>query len=201
MFNCGFYASPSYKTVLTKTDVDYIKINDNKVIKNNEKTPIKSFTLSFEKSDPNEFIFIPNPVLFILNPNEPRFKYGYFAFMMVRIIETEDGNKNDAVIGYSQNPFFSTFYRNKHEDKLKEWQLYIILGPFVLKKTCISCCTDWLKKTRGINSKRIRAEELKTNYNIDLYSSNKLEEKELDKLILETLPKQFILEYEKMKNQ
>jgi hypothetical protein len=203
MLNCGFYTIPSYQTTLNKINVDSIKINDNTIVKNNEINQIKSYTLSFENTD--NFIFIPNTNLFMLNPDEPKFKYGYFAFMMVRIVENEEEKKNDAIIGYSQNPFFSTFYHNKNsvKDKLndKEWQLYIILGPFILKKTCINCCTDWLRKTRGINSKRIRAEELKVNYNIDLYSSNKIEEKELDKLISEILPKSFRTEYKKMKNQ
>jgi hypothetical protein len=203
MFDCGFYTNPSHKTVLCErirnnTD-SHIKVNENNT------TSIKSYTLSYEKSDKNdELIFIPNNILFILNPNEDRFKYGYFAFMMVRILENEDEKKNDAIIGYSQNPFFSTFYRNKQsvKEKIKcngkEWQLYIILGPFILKKTCINCCTDWLMKTRGINSKKNRADKLKIDYNTDLYSSNKLEKEELDKLVIETLPDTFITEYEKL---
>ena len=211
MFDCGFYTIPTYKTVLTNNkNIDSIKVNNNKIITQNENNSIKSYTLSYEKIDKkvnyddNDFIFIPNNILFILNPNEDKFKYGYFAFMMVRILENEIERKNDAIIGYSQNPFFSTFYRNKQsvKEKIKfhgkEWQLYIILGPFILKKTCKNCCTDWLMKTRGINSKENRADELQLSYNTDLYSSTKLDKEELDKLVKETLPDTFIVEYKKL---
>lgn len=215
MFDCGFYTLPSYKTVLFHNkDLNYIKLINNKIIKKNENISIKSYTYYNDKIvlnntdkdedvDETKFIFIPNNILFILNKNESKFKYGYFAFMMIRVIENDEEKKNDAIIGYSQNPFFSTFYRNKQSkrDKVKlndkEWQLSIILGPFLLKKICINCCTDWLKKTRGINSKKIRAEKLKIKYNIDIYTSNTLEKKELDKIVNETLPNTFILEYEK----
>lgn len=193
MVSSGFYVKPTYKTVINFTDSN----------ENNDNNTVISFTLSYEKDD--SFVFLPNQFLNFMNPDEEKFKYGYFAFMMVKIVEGSV-KKNDAIICYSQNPFYSVFNHNNFPKRKRKvnndkWKLSIILGPFLLKNNCINCCKDWLKKTRGINSKKNRAKKLKLNYGTDIYVSDKIVKEDLEILISNVLPNIFWNEYVKLMNK
>lgn len=154
--------------------------NENELVLNNEK--------------PKELVFIVSKFYNFINPYG-KLKGDYFAFMIIRIIHNRnESEKNDALIGYSENPFYSTLIHNKLKNGKdligKEWKLSIILGPFILKKNCIECCQGWLYGTRGIASKQIRAYELQKNYGVNFYTSEFSNFSHLENLI-KKLPKKY----------
>lgn len=203
MSKCGYFIYPTYETIITTNEE--IKSKE----ENNNNT--KSFSIFIKNnSDKNNNnkrkpLFLSNKFLNFLNPNEKKFNYGFYAFMLIRVIDGKD-KKNDAIIGYSQNPIYSTYIHNKQKsikeqqlpDKYSEWELKIILGNFILKKACQQCCIEWLEKTRGIDSKTQKAKYLKNKYNVDLYSNESYSKKDLQDYMIKNLPKKFVLEYNKL---
>lgn len=157
MFSCGHYVQIDNKLKYTLN-------------KKNDKTI--RLTLSFEKDE--KFLFIPNKILNILNPNDNRLQYGYYAFMLTRVINDGYEKRNDAVIGFSQNPILSTYLHNINktlkEKKINmEWELSRIIGPFRLREACIDCCNKWQDATRGIPSKENKSEILQEIHDMSLY--------------------------------
>jgi len=180
---CGYLVYPTH-------EVNYSN-NSNK----------NAFTISIKEKGREEEkpIFLSNFFLKLLLPEKEIFNNGYYAFMMIRIIKNTGEKKNDAVIGYSKNPFFSTYKQNQNSNKkinYNEWKLTTILGPFLLKKICISCCDEWLKSTRGIKSKKEKANNLQKSYDVKLYSSDNFNKEEIEKFIKYHLPEKYLTEYQ-----
>lgn len=136
------------------------------------------------------------------------FKGVYYAFLMSH---TLTGKKKDTNIGVSKNPIFSVMAHNnqalvnnnnqqpksnikKREDfpviydkdtasAAPSWKLDTVIGPFLRRKEAISCCHQWVKKTRGTTSKREKAPILAKHYGSDLYSSQVNITKPLDRYL------------------
>ena len=160
METCGYFVLSSYTL---RYDIDKNpNLNNNVNISNNNNNSI-SLTLSFEKNE--KFVFVPNKILNIINPNESKFDCGYYAFMLTREIDDGKDKKNDAIIGLSQNPILSA-YKYK-----MNWELSTIIGPFELRPECEDCCNKWQKETRGIVSKKNRSLLLKKKYKKSLYTN------------------------------
>jgi hypothetical protein len=184
---CGYLVYPTHELIST-----YSSSSSN------------TFTISLKEKrqeNDNQPIFLSNFFLKLLIPEKEHFNNGFYAFMMIRIIKNTGEKKNDAVIGYSTNPFFSTYKQNQNSNKkinINEWKLTTILGPFPLKKICIQCCDEWLKSTRGIKSKKDKANNLQEYYNhlnVKLYSSDNFNKEEIENFIKHHLPEKYYNEY------
>ena len=99
-----------------------------------------------------------------------------FCFLLTHHLP---GKKKDTHIGYSHNPLRSLFVYNNRLVYNKDtriaagnWQLSTVLGSFYLTETCESCCTQWVKGTRGIDSKKRKARQLMMQYNVDCFTTD-----------------------------
>lgn len=66
------------------------------------------------------------------------------------------------------------------------WILDTALGPFFTQRRAIECCQEWLRRTRGISSKRKKAYVLAKRYQCQLYSSRLPIQKPLMNYLSET---------------
>lgn len=98
----------------------------------------------------------------------------YFAFLMSHSLKNK---KKDTNIGFSKNPIHSLYLHNGQHIVNKNtssaaphWILDIILGPFSTERQAMDCCNEWVSKTRGRESKRLKAYTLYKKYGVNLYS-------------------------------
>jgi len=199
-----FLKGKEFQTHEISTFLFYFKTpNQNQIIIKEEEEEEKEEKKKIVEK-PKELVFILSKCYNFINPFE-KLKGDYFAFMIIRVIHNyNELEKNDALIGYSENPIYSTFIHNKLKSGKdlngKEWKLSIILGPFILKKNCIECCQCWLYGTRGIASKQIRAYELKKNYGVNYYTSEFEDFNHLENLI-KKLPRKYFDTFNMIKKE
>ena len=207
----GYYVYPNHKI---ESEIIENPLNNNNNNNNNKGKIIQTniiSTISFyykdkkEPEDKKELVFVINKFFNLINPYA-KYQGEYFAFMVIRIIhDLNELEKNDAMIGYSQNPFYSTFLYNKLKtvkDLIllngREWKLSIILGPFTLQKNCIDCCRSWVMGTRGIPSKQFRALELQKEYGVNYFTSDYQNVDVLESLV-KKLPKKYYETFNQLK--
>lgn len=120
----------------------------------------------------NHVIMIPKYNFFMLQHRI--FPGSYFAFLMSHSLKNK---KKDTNIGFSKNPIYSLYLHNGQHIVNKNtssaapyWILDTILGPFSTEKQAMCCCNEWVSKTRGRESKRLKAYSLYKKYGVNLYS-------------------------------
>jgi hypothetical protein len=195
----GYYVYPTH---IIESEIIENTVNNNnkgKIVQTNIISTISFYykDKKKEETDKKELVFVINKFFNLINPYA-KYQGEYFAFMVIRIIhDFNELEKNDAMIGYSQNPFYSTFLYNKLKTETdlillngREWKLSIILGPFILQKNCVEACKAWVRGTRGITSKQFRALELQKEYGVNYFTSDFLNVDYLEHLV-QKLPKKY----------
>ena len=151
------------------------------------------------------------------------FRGVYYAFLMSHSLK---GKKKSTNVGVSKNPIFSVIAHNNQAyvnraanrtlskeafpviyDKdtasaAPHWKLDQVVGTFISKREAIECCHQWVKKTRGTDSKRERGPKLARYYDTTLYSSQiKSPERSLEsQLVRINAPVEYIVASHVMKN-
>lgn len=119
----------------------------------------------------------------------------YFVFLMSHSVVS----KTDSHIGYTTNPITSVYNHNERifPDRntslaAPNWELDIVMGPFICKEEAIDCSRAWVNGTRGKVSKREKAPYLSRAYNVNMYTYKKKSERPLEELLRENADPLFI---------
>ena len=102
------------------------------------------------------------------------FRGEFYAFLMTHSLQ---GKKTDTHIGYSTNPILEIHKHNTLQindrttnTAAPHWRADIVIGPVHCLRKVILLCEDWVRGTRGKDSKRKRALVLARMYGVDIYS-------------------------------
>ena len=175
-----------------KTELMYYTAKSNVLYEHNED----------DKEEEEEYIhIIPTLILYAFHYcllNNIPFKGVHYAFLMSHKLI---GKKKDTNIGISKNPIIAVVAHNNQAYSQKnnqprindkdtasaapDWRLDTVLGPFPTKRQAIECSLEWVKKTRGIDSKRDKAPVLAESYRCDMYSSQINISKPLDEFLID----------------
>jgi hypothetical protein len=121
----------------------------------------------------------------------------YFVFLMS--LPQSVPNKTDSHIGYTPNPIANVYMYNEKfifdrstSMAAPNWELDIVMGPFICKKAAHNCANAWVNGTRGKESKRSKALYLSSVYNVNIYTYQKKCERSLEELLKENADPQFV---------
>ena len=134
---------------------------------------ITTHTIITQSTRPPQIIEIDN--LQRAELYEIQYQGKYFVFLMS--LPHSIPNKTDSHIGYTTNPITNVYLHNGRfiidrntSQAAPNWELDIVMGPFVCRMAAYNCANAWVNGTRGKESKRAKAEFLSGVYNVNIYT-------------------------------